>query len=184
MKGQQAGLIVTAGLRSCTRLQPSLPLLLCALRTPPLPQVRLLMCYSATHLEKLDGTREAQWQKVARLTSGDMACVTNLEYLGVPGEGVGGCWHVGGREHCWVGLVVGLLWGVRLRTAAGIAHSSSPPCIASHRASTGSLHPTRHRSAQACQGRRHHLWAQAAACGACARLGLGHSSIGACIVEC
>lgn len=46
------------------------------------------MCYSATHLEKLDGTREAQWQKVARLTPGDMACVTNLEYLGVPGEGM------------------------------------------------------------------------------------------------
>lgn len=59
--------------------------------TPPcLPwfrsQVRLLMCYSATHLEKLDSTREAQWQKVARLAPEDMAMVTNLEYLGVPGE--------------------------------------------------------------------------------------------------
>ncbi|PRW58349.1 SM Sec1-family [Chlorella sorokiniana] len=51
---------------------------------PAADKVRLLMCYSATHLEKLDGTREAQWQKVARLTPGDMACVTNLEYLGVP----------------------------------------------------------------------------------------------------
>lgn len=49
-------------------------------------QVRLLMCYSATHLEKLDSTREAQWQKVARLAPEDMAMVTNLEYLGVPGE--------------------------------------------------------------------------------------------------
>jgi syntaxin-binding protein 1 len=47
--------------------------------------VRLLMCYSATHLEKLDATRQQQWQKVARLTPDDMACVTNLEYLGVPG---------------------------------------------------------------------------------------------------
>lgn len=53
--------------------------------TPTPPQVRLLLCYSATHLEKLDATREQQWQKVARLTPDDMACVTNLEYLGVPG---------------------------------------------------------------------------------------------------
>lgn len=47
-------------------------------------QVRLLMCYSATHLEKLDITRQQQWQKVARLGQDDMAMVTNLEYLGVP----------------------------------------------------------------------------------------------------
>lgn len=53
-------------------------------------QVRLLLCYSATHLEKLDATREAQWQKVARLTPEDMAAVTNLEFLGVPGERRGG----------------------------------------------------------------------------------------------
>ena len=64
---------------------------------PPLPlpcclQVRLLMCYSATHLEKLDPTREQQWQKVARLTPEDMACVTNLEFLGVPGA-----------LRCWTG---------------------------------------------------------------------------------
>lgn len=51
---------------------------------PASDKVRLLMCYSATHLEKLDVTREQQWQKVARLTPEDMACVTNLEYLGVP----------------------------------------------------------------------------------------------------
>ncbi|PSC68723.1 SM Sec1-family [Micractinium conductrix] len=51
---------------------------------PAVDKVRLLMCYSATHLEKLDGTREAQWQKVARLTPDDMSMVTNLEYLGVP----------------------------------------------------------------------------------------------------
>ncbi|KAL4443933.1 hypothetical protein ABPG75_011670 [Micractinium tetrahymenae] len=51
---------------------------------PAADKVRLLMCYSATHLEKLDVTREQQWQKVARLTPEDMACVTNLEYLGVP----------------------------------------------------------------------------------------------------
>lgn len=51
---------------------------------PAADKVRLLMCYSATHLEKLDPTREAQWQKVARLAPEDMAMVTNLEYLGVP----------------------------------------------------------------------------------------------------
>ncbi|KAI3423806.1 hypothetical protein D9Q98_009643 [Chlorella vulgaris] len=51
---------------------------------PASDKVRLLMCYSATHLEKLDSTREAQWQKVARLAPEDMAMVTNLEYLGVP----------------------------------------------------------------------------------------------------
>ena len=50
-----------------------------------LPQVRLLMCYSATHVEKLDATRQQQWQKVARLTPADMDAITNLEYLGVPG---------------------------------------------------------------------------------------------------
>ncbi len=71
------------------------------------------MCYSATHLEKLDGTREAQWQKVARLTPGDMACVTNLEYLGVPGEGgvgVGG-WVGGCRRRLWGGLIGAELCG-------------------------------------------------------------------------
>ncbi|GAB4816148.1 hypothetical protein N2152v2_003194 [Parachlorella kessleri] len=51
---------------------------------PAADKVRLLMCYSATHLEKLDATRQQQWQKVARLNGEDMACMTNLEYLGVP----------------------------------------------------------------------------------------------------
>lgn len=51
---------------------------------PAADKVRLLMCYSATHLEKLDITRQQQWQKVARLGQDDMAMVTNLEYLGVP----------------------------------------------------------------------------------------------------
>lgn len=42
------------------------------------------MCYSATHLEKMDPVREQQWQKVAGLRPADLAVVTNLEYLGVP----------------------------------------------------------------------------------------------------
>lgn len=47
-------------------------------------KVRLLLCYSATHQEKLDPTREAQWIKVARLTPSDMAVIAHLEFLGVP----------------------------------------------------------------------------------------------------
>jgi syntaxin-binding protein 1 len=51
---------------------------------PAADKLRLLMCYSATHQEKLDATRAAQWQKVARLSAADMATLTNLELLGVP----------------------------------------------------------------------------------------------------
>eukprot|EP00889_Picochlorum_renovo_P002563 jgi/Picre1/29593/NNA_004978.t1 len=47
-------------------------------------KLRLLLCYSATHLEKLDEVREAQWRKLARLQEKDMKCITNLEYLGLP----------------------------------------------------------------------------------------------------
>jgi len=51
---------------------------------PEQEKVRVLMCYSATHQEKLDPTRTAQWQKVARLSSANMSAITNLEYLGIP----------------------------------------------------------------------------------------------------
>ncbi|KAL4529037.1 hypothetical protein Ndes2526B_g06871 [Nannochloris sp. 'desiccata'] len=51
---------------------------------PEQEKVRVLMCYSATHQEKLDTTRASQWQKVARLSSASMSAITNLEYLGVP----------------------------------------------------------------------------------------------------
>ena len=47
-------------------------------------QIRLLMCYVATHPEKLDATKEQQWQKLAGLSPEDMSTVTNLEFLGVP----------------------------------------------------------------------------------------------------
>jgi len=47
-------------------------------------QLRLLMCYAATHPEKLDGAKLAQWQKLARLSDADIATLTNLECLGVP----------------------------------------------------------------------------------------------------
>ena len=42
------------------------------------------MCYAATHPEKMDATKEAQWQKLARLGPEDMQAVLNLELLGVP----------------------------------------------------------------------------------------------------
>lgn len=51
---------------------------------PAADKVRALMCYAATHQEKLDPSRQAQWQKVARLSGAEMAVITNLEYLGVP----------------------------------------------------------------------------------------------------
>lgn len=51
---------------------------------PPTDKVRLLLCYSATHREKLDPTRESQWMKVAGLTPSDMAIIAHLEFLGVP----------------------------------------------------------------------------------------------------
>ena len=51
---------------------------------PEEDKLRMLMCYSATHQEKLDPTRATQWQKVARLSHQSMSAITNLEYLGVP----------------------------------------------------------------------------------------------------
>lgn len=47
-------------------------------------QERLLMCYAATHPEKLDAVKQAQWQKLAQLRPEDMTTIINLEYLGVP----------------------------------------------------------------------------------------------------
>ncbi len=42
------------------------------------------MCYSATHLEKMDAQRQMQWQKLAKLQQSDMNTIINLEALGVP----------------------------------------------------------------------------------------------------
>lgn len=41
------------------------------------------MCYVATHPEKMDATKEAQWRKLAKLSEDDMAAINNLEFLGV-----------------------------------------------------------------------------------------------------
>ncbi|XP_024530401.1 SNARE-interacting protein KEULE [Selaginella moellendorffii] len=46
-------------------------------------KLRLLMIYAATHPEKLDESKKQQWMKLARLSDGDMAAVSNLEYLGL-----------------------------------------------------------------------------------------------------
>ena len=42
------------------------------------------MCYVATHPEKLDATKQQQWQKLAGLSPEDMTTITNLEFIGVP----------------------------------------------------------------------------------------------------
>lgn len=47
-------------------------------------QERLLMCYAATHPEKLDAQKQVQWQKLAKLQPADMNTIINLEHLGVP----------------------------------------------------------------------------------------------------
>ncbi len=53
-------------------------------------QERLLMCYAATHPEKMDAAKQAQWQKLARLRPEDMNTIINLEFLGVPVRKRGG----------------------------------------------------------------------------------------------
>ena len=47
-------------------------------------QARLLMCYAATHPEKMDAQKQVQWQKLAKLQAADMNTIINLEALGVP----------------------------------------------------------------------------------------------------
>ncbi len=47
-------------------------------------QARLLMCYAATHPEKMDAQKQVQWQKLAKLQAADMNTIINLEHLGVP----------------------------------------------------------------------------------------------------
>lgn len=47
-------------------------------------KVRLLMCYCATHPEKLDASKIQTWSKTARLSPHDMMALTNLALLGVP----------------------------------------------------------------------------------------------------
>ena len=58
------------------------------------------MCYVCTHPEKLDATKVAQYQKLAKLSDADMAAVTNLECLGVPvmKRGTGSSMLVFGRK--------------------------------------------------------------------------------------
>jgi len=49
----------------------------------PLDKVRILMCYVATHPEKLDSSKFKQWQKLANLKAEHMHTLSNMEYLGV-----------------------------------------------------------------------------------------------------
>ena len=47
-------------------------------------QLRLLICYAATHPENMNDAKAAQWAKLADLTEADMSTITALESLGVP----------------------------------------------------------------------------------------------------
>lgn len=47
-------------------------------------QLRLLMCYVATHPDKMDDEHSRQWARYADLTEADMTAITNLECIGVP----------------------------------------------------------------------------------------------------
>lgn len=59
-------------------------------------KVRLLMCYSAAHPDRMDQSKAMQWQSVARITPQDIQVVQNLEFFGVQVmgtvDGVGGGW--------------------------------------------------------------------------------------------
>jgi len=49
----------------------------------PLDKVRILMCYVATHPEKLEPSKFKQWQKLANLKAEHMHTLSNMEYIGV-----------------------------------------------------------------------------------------------------
>lgn len=93
------------------------------------------MCYSATHLEKLDLTRQQQWQKVARLTADDMACVTNLEYLGVRRA-------MGGGQYWSMAAYLSIMC-IKLRRACLLWHrsrcGSAPRAVASALGASGGV---------------------------------------------
>lgn len=47
-------------------------------------RARALLCYTATHPEKLDEARAQQWQAASGMSEGDVRASANLEFLGVP----------------------------------------------------------------------------------------------------
>lgn len=49
-----------------------------------LDKIRLLICFVATHPEKMDDSKAMQWARLADLSDADMAAITSLESLGVP----------------------------------------------------------------------------------------------------
>ena len=46
-------------------------------------QLRLLICCLATHPDKMDDAKAAQWQRMLDLSQEDMTSIFNLENLGV-----------------------------------------------------------------------------------------------------
>ena len=47
-------------------------------------QIRLLICFVATHPEKMDQSKADSWAQLAGLSDADMAAIISLESLGVP----------------------------------------------------------------------------------------------------
>ena len=47
-------------------------------------QMRLLICFCCTHPDKMDATKQVQWQKLAKQSTADMEALLNLDLLGVP----------------------------------------------------------------------------------------------------
>ena len=64
-------------------------------------KIRLLMCYLATHPEKMDDAKRQQWIKLGGLSPQDMEAVDNLAYLGV---------QVMKQTGDWCGLLLFISW--------------------------------------------------------------------------
>ena len=74
-------------------------------------------------LEKLDATRQSQWQKLARLDASEIKCLRNLEYLGVP---------VCKREGASLSSNLSFGKGRRKKSAVRYVPSSTPVRAVSH----------------------------------------------------
>lgn len=67
-----------SGGREVTQMFQELP------NIPSEIKARLLACYLATHLERLDSESKTQWARLGNIQAPDLKAIENLEYLGVP----------------------------------------------------------------------------------------------------
>ena len=44
----------------------------------------MLLCFACVHPDKMDSTKQVQWQKLAKQGAADMEALRNLELMGVP----------------------------------------------------------------------------------------------------